>query len=186
MSKGADMDDHRFEEKRLAKVLGLARDTLRMARSALEEGPDWRLGHGRVLYSKKGVMRLLDALGVRLPEKKARQRNGATLARVLQASQFGPAADQKPTSAAAVLWRPQEQELEVVRVYPKNRHILLARPCSETLGPKGHPYLDPDGNVRVRVRTTEKFCEGMRMVCQHVEEDLWEFDGRCPRWRGRW
>jgi hypothetical protein len=40
--------------------------------------------------------------------------------------------------------------------------------------------------VRVRVRSNRNFIPGMEMPCRHLNTDLWELVGNCPRARGRW
>ena len=40
--------------------------------------------------------------------------------------------------------------------------------------------------LRVRVRENKNFVKGMEIQCRHLQADLWEFVGRCPRSRGRW
>jgi hypothetical protein len=44
----------------------------------------------------------------------------------------------------------------------------------------------PDGELRVRVHSNVNFVPGMELTGKHVQQDLWDLVGRCPRRRGMW
>lgn len=72
--------------------------------------------------------------------------------------------------------RPDVVDLICMRM-PMNRHIVLARmkdaPRTAAL-------------VRVRVRDSSNFVAGMELQARHLGADLYQFEGRCPRYHGRY
>jgi hypothetical protein len=61
--------------------------------------------------------------------------------------------------------------------------LLEAAPKDAEKFPKD---LGDRGLLRLRVHKTMNFVVGMEVTADWVEQDLWEFLGRCPRWRGKW
>jgi hypothetical protein len=185
------MSEHRYSEKIIAEVLGLARDTVRVARlTILKEGDHWAKAHNEVALTAPAVPLLLKTLGVKIPKKRASIPGGITIHCLLQQADLeahrNPTPPKKTAGGPAVLYKPPPQIL-IVDQLTRNHQILLARFKDEQLAPKGAKYLgQPRGLVRVRVRNTEKFVIGMEMNARHVQADLWELVGRGPRFRGRW
>ena len=65
-----------------------------------------------------------------------------------------------------------DEVLVTVTGLPKNLRIL---------------YADHEGEqIRVMVNSSENFILGMEIRAKHLQEDLYELVGRCPRSRGRW
>lgn len=145
------------KESTLARTMGIPRGALRTARAKLLEGTDWKLIQNTVLYSENGMKRL---------------------ERVLTGQSMSPGAEKKGMAAkepSKPLVEPPatpEEKKGVVTALTRNRQILMAEIDGET--------------CRVRVRSSENFVAGMQLTVQHIDEDLYEFTGRCPRSRGRW
>jgi hypothetical protein len=64
------------------------------------------------------------------------------------------------------------ETLSVSRLVRNNRILLATTAGGET--------------VRVRVRDSKNFIEGMELRARHAGGDLYHHEGRCPRWKGRW
>lgn len=77
--------------------------------------------------------------------------------------------------AAAATSVPEVADL-VIEACCRNPKIVLAR--GEGL----------DGLQRVRVRSNANYAAGMRLRCRRstAVADLWVYEGRAPRWKGRW
>jgi DNA-directed RNA polymerase beta subunit len=121
-----------------------------------------------VAYSADGVVMLLAHLGARMREKKPRLPGGLTIKGLLSEARIEAAAAAVDEKKAAA---PAEQEL-TVQALTRNGQIVMATRGEEL--------------VRVRVRESRHFVAGMKMTCRHLQADLWELVGRCPRFRGRW
>lgn len=67
---------------------------------------------------------------------------------------------------------PRIEELTVVRTVRNPRIVIAA--------------LSQDGEQRVIVRSNENFLPRMKLRARWLHDDLWQLEGRCPRWRGRW
>jgi len=167
----------RYAEDILSEALGLSRDIVREAREKLLEGEDWETAGNRVVLTDDGVMRLLEALGVDLPKKRARVPGGLTIASLLDLSRLDPLTAVQGEDSAV---KGKLYQLEAVSS-PRNSKILMARHLE-----KDAPGETIEGLVRVQVRDNSNFVDGMILVAMWIEQDLWELVGRCPRFRGRW
>lgn len=87
--------------------------------------------------------------------------------------------------AQAVVYQPPDQTL-VVEAITRNSRVLMARFEDSPLSPRGEKHRGENGLVRVSVQNNVNFVPGMPIECRHVQADLWELIGRCPRSRGRW
>lgn len=90
---------------------------------------------------------------------------GASGEEIASPGQAGAAVDEK--NGAVVV------EATVVKATFKNRLIITANLAS-------------GAEVRVRVHSAEKFVPGMPVRIRHVEDDLYDLEGRGPRARGVW
>lgn len=158
-----------YGEERLAARLGVSRELLRTFRDEnLTEGQQWTMAGREVAYSEAGVRMLLTHLGARLREKRPQGPGGLTIQGLLEEARLEDATEAVDEKKAA---GPVEDEL-TVQALTRNGQIVMATRGEEL--------------VRVRVRESRHFVPGMRMTCRHLQADLWELVGRCPRFRGRW
>lgn len=157
-----DDKDFTLEEGQLSAELGLARPKVRALRTdELVHGTDWKSIGGLVRYSRAGWEKLRRSVGLAAGEPAA--------------PPPAPAKDLAPKKAVGQpppLQHGDVHDLVVVRIYPVNRKILLAR-----LG---------NSEVRVRVGSNQKFMPGMVLPAKFLEADLWELARRAPRYRGKW
>lgn len=77
----------------------------------------------------------------------------------------------EPASAEAAESAKKEVRVAVTR-FTRNHQIMMAEHEGQ--------------EIRVRVNSSRNFLIGMEIPVAHVQEDLWELIGRCPRARGRW
>ena len=149
-------------EAHVAGSLGICRDHIRHLRQTfLTEGVHWA-------YVKKRVMLSEAALSI-LAQKKALP---------YPTTEFSEKAQGEAVAAQRLLLPAPFKGTLVAWSSPKNSRILLAYP----------PGTDPQNRlnlVRVRVRSNENFVRGMEFQAQHVNEDLYDLVGSCPRWRGK-
>lgn len=68
---------------------------------------------------------------------------------------------------------PVRVELLTVAWLPRNPRLLMGKTVAGEL-------------VRVRVARQVNFLPGMRLEAREEQVGLWVFEGRCPRFRGRW
>lgn len=148
------------KESSLSRSMGIPRGSLREARSKLLEGTDWAMVNNAVMYSETGMKRLERVLTGKTEYGPTAHAEKAT----------GPVND----SDAALVHAPAPpvQKKCVVTSVTRNRQILMAN-------------ID-EKDCRVRVRSSENFVPGMELTVHHIDEDLYEFIGRCPRAKGRW
>lgn len=165
-----------YAEDKMAEYLGVSRDSLKAFREDLLEGEDWACEGNRIRYSEDGVLRLLDLMGLDLPKKRAKGSVGSSISSLLDCARLAQPAtpDSKKNGA------PEVFELRVVKV-TSNRNILFANHTADTF-----PGSTENNLVRVKVRDNSNFRQDMILQAVHIDEDLWELAGRCPRFRGRW
>jgi hypothetical protein len=70
-------------------------------------------------------------------------------------------------------------ELEVWFVPKTNRTMLVCH----AVGADGS---NPNVLVRVTVRDNSFFLKKMRLRARQVNDHRFDFEGACPRWRGKW
>lgn len=140
-------------EADLAKRLGLPRPTLRKIRAD-------KLQEGKEWAEEGGEVHLTLQGGKK----------------VLEAVGAFQGAEKKAGDVEQLLGLSVKDELLVLTVEgrTRNRHIVMA--WVDDPAPRAEL-------VRVQVRDNRNFVEGMRVRARHVEEDLWELVGRCPRSR---
>lgn len=152
------------EETRLPKILGLkSRNRLRALRQQLlREGEDWVFEKKRVCYTLAGVEKIRAHLRL----------SGETTAPPTCSAQPGPAIAPLPEPETLLVWN--------CRLV--NKKMLLA------YKPDTDPH-DAKNILRVRVRSSENFVrfvhgEPMKLRARHVQADLYELVGPCPRRKG--
>jgi len=81
----------------------------------------------------------------------------------------------KPAVVAPVAAPAPRIEALIVTNVPRNKHIVEAARSNGTV-------------VRVRVSDNKNFLPGMTLTARqgHQFADVWNLEGRCPRYRGRW
>ena len=163
-----------FSEKRLCDVIGISRKEVKEVRkNRLEKEAAYQAKGNRILYSENGVRALLEALKLKIPEKRPKAPDGVTMERLLMMSVLPSLAPedipiQGPTRA-----------LLVIVDVPKNRgKILFARFKDVNLA-KDFPMFQND-TVSVRVRDNTNFVTGVEINCVHAQGVTWDFVGRCP------
>jgi hypothetical protein len=145
------------DEAQVALDFGFAREVVSELRARiLSPALEWILYKKRILISEQGLEKLRSALGA--PEGK--KEGGAAPA-------FGDGENGQDGAA-----RDEPVALTVTMV-PRNRHILLAKKEDGT-------------EVRLRVRDNVNFLIGMQCRGRHAHEDVYDLEGRAPRFRGRW
>ena len=171
---------HPHVERELAEALGVAHDFLKsIRRDQLARGADWELVKGQVAYSDAGRAKALAALtaddsapnvaphgpdaGSEKNRAAAAEARGAAPVAELDAAALDAA-----TEAAAI---GAEIVTLVCAKLPRNRRIILARHSGAL--------------VRVRVKDSQNFRIGMELPARHVRDDLWQLEGKCPRYPGR-
>jgi hypothetical protein len=149
-------------EAHVAGALGISRDHIRYLRKTfLKEGEHWA-------YVKKRVMLSASALSI-LAQKKALP---------YPTTEFSEKAQGEAVAAQRLLLPAPFKGTLVAWSSPKNTRILLAY----------FPGTDPNNRlnlVRVRVRDNQNFVRGMEFKARHINEDLYDLEGSCPRWRGK-
>lgn len=166
-----DDKDFTLEEGQLSAELGLARPKVRALRTdELVHGTDWKSIGGLVRYSRAGWEKLRRAVGLAAGEPAAPPPAPAKdLAPKPAVGATAGAGHPLPTEP---LRHGDVRDLVVVRIYPTNKRILLAR-----LG---------ESEVRVRLGDNRKFTKGMTLPAKFLEADLWELARRAPRYKGKW
>ena len=166
-------EETRFEEDAIAKAVGIHRGRLHKARMRLQKKV-WGYDHGRVAYTREGVMDLLKEIGVMLVAKKKGAAPDAwgrkTLEDVLALSELG-----KPAEGMEGC-----QRLVVMKQMP-NPKVLMAGMLSDESMPWGFA-------CRVLVENSENFVKGMEVTAREVDrvQYLYRMVGPLPRSFGRW
>lgn len=151
-------------QSHLPNQLGVAEEWIRSARDGLEEGVDWKKQGQRVLFSQRGVTRLLELLKM-----------------------AGGAAQETPERKVIALLPERAGSLlegVAMRVVsaPKNPHLVIAVPADED----GLPIRGA-GQARVKVASNVNFVPGMLLKATPVAgvAGLFRLVGACPRSKGR-
>lgn len=146
-------------ESKLSHVLGPSRNELRRLRGIhLLEGTDWIVEKRRVVWTLSGVEKIRAVLT--LP----------------------PAQTAPETASALVVSLPEPVTLLVHNARLVNKKLILA------YAPGTDPA-DAKNVLRVRVRSAENFMrfvhgKPMEIKARHVQADLYELAGQCPRRKG--
>jgi hypothetical protein len=190
-------------EARLTKKLGLPRKVVREQRDyALLKGTDWQEEGGEVRLTRAGTMALMESLGLFGVDADASEQAALAAPVLAEASVGGEQAvigdrlsvvgAEGPASLETTPGRgPAIPEgdvgadaqgeskalaLAVLEVDARTRNKRIVMAWVNDPAPRAEL-------VRVQVRDSKNFVAGMRIECRHVEEDLWELVGRCPRSR---
>ena len=164
-----------YEEEAIARAIGIVRGRLHKARNLLDRSL-WQLDHGRVAYTRAGVVALMAVIGVGFPEKKrgckAKEPDTwgrQTLDEVLDESLIGA-----PPDGMEGLQR------FVVKGLTLNPFIV-------------HAYMMVEGGAdytvyRVKVKNSANFVKGMEVQARQIEgaTGLYRMVGPIPRSFGRW
>lgn len=151
-----------MKESDFQGVLGVSRDKLRWLRRGLEAGVHFVKEGRSVVYTESGQAEVRARIAAELG---AAAVSGADGANGTDMSGVKP----DPQS------EPEIEELRVVRRVINPRIVFCAIDGAAPL-------------QRVIVRNSQNFLPGMLVKARRVKgsADLWELQGRCPRWRGRW
>lgn len=144
-------------EADLPGLLGCSREELtRLRQDMLTWGTDFILEKRRICLSTDALNRLLAALGL-------------------------PLVVQPPEKIAV----PSPDTVMALRMVPVAVVTFKVYPA-RTLNP--HIILATDGKtlVRIRVKSKENFRGGMEVRCTHVQGDLYDLAGNCPRYPGKY
>lgn len=174
----------------VAERLGLQRSVLREFRKKIPAGVCWRNTRRGIEWTDAGLKELERRLnlprrgfddsgqGVESTQGEKRPPAAAGLPPV-EDSAVDAAKNSGVTELSAAPARglsepltPMQRELQVVRVYTRNRKLLL---CADSAG----------AEQRVRVRNNEFFVKGQVIPCVHQNGNLWTLNGRCPKARGK-
>jgi len=199
------MSEFQYLEGRVAESLGISAATLRKGRKLfLVEGETWGLVEfekkRRVAYTMTGLVRLVKGM-------QDSAEFGARASGAVQAGDLSAVMESALVRAASIEKREAVEEAPAVKLLEapwacpeavlvverltKNRRILLAKIDDLWIAEHGYGFFhsigtDPRGLMRVRVRETKNFINGMPVECRHVQLDLWECTARMPRWKGRY
>jgi len=174
-----------YEEKRLASALGVTRPMVKAVRVGLSFGEQWTKKSGRIVLTRKGVVLISTQLLARCPTDDEMGLICSACKIIAPEKEASLGLPEGVPMALMVIDRPRGAVVMVVDLqtrHNRNIQIVMARPSRAI--PRA--CIDEKGMVRVRVRNNEKFTHGMEMQCRHLQKDLWELIGRCPRYRGRW
>lgn len=176
-------DSQNFAAKNVAESdlpgrLGVSRPLLRLLRDELlAEGADWELREKQIWLSETAVEkiaagygRLKDGSLADLKSEKSPPEGGTPNPEKKGAGGTAPSPALKNGGAPAPAVVLHELRVWKADGYAGGR-MLLAR----TIAGKA---------VKVRVRSTEKFCPGMVLYASRVNGELYQFQGPYPRWRG--
>lgn len=159
-----------IEEGDLALEFGFSRAVLTDLRShVLEEGADWKISKKRVLISPAGVAKLQKNLAEE-PENEAPEPENTGPALLTLAQGENGHGEAAGSGNEALL-------LVVSRVPGINRRILCAKRKE-----------GDDAELRVRVKDNQNFMPGMEFRARPdpIYADVYNLEGRTPRYRGRW
>jgi hypothetical protein len=161
-------------ERELAELLGVAQDTVKEQRQTLQltRGADWELVKGSVTYTDPSAKKILVAL----------QRPPEAPAATVTPPAAAPPGDSAPNTAPAipaVAELPSRAPVAIVDLVcvkqPRNPHIVLARLAAAD---RSAPLV----RVRIRnVRNADLFKPGTEIKARHVQDDLYQLEGRAPR-----
>jgi hypothetical protein len=147
-----------YYEAKLASALGLKRDELKFVRGdSLQKNLDWQMRGRDVVLSESGLAALKNYLGLNL--------NGVDL------SGCAVEPDPQKNGAPAVL-----ADL-VVKIVYANPRLLLATTTADDGASR---------EVRVRVKNNLNFRPRMTIKARQIGPDLYQQEGRCPRFPGRY
>lgn len=167
-----------FKEEEVAKTLGVTRGEIKKLRAAhLQEGADWEVQGRDVVLTDDGLTRLQDAIA-RLKVKAAEKE---------QATQNELHAMYEEQSAQHVSKIMPEVLQGILQKVQENRKAEKMKVLKTFRNPRIMECATEEGKVvRVRVRSSENFLPGMELQAFHEQDDVYTFEGRCPRWRGKW
>lgn len=151
-------------ESELAELLGVAQDVLKAQRKALllTRGADWDLVKNAVTYTEAAAKKILAALQAGSPPAEPAAVDPATIGEPAEP----PALPEKAAPAIVDA---------LCAKLPRNRRIIIAR-----LGAGREAPL-----VRVRVKDSSNFRVGMELKARHLAADLYELEGKAPRFPGK-
>jgi len=157
-----------YPETAVGDVLGIPKKRLRAIRRncGLRDGEHFRTINRSLVYSVHGMKLLLRCMGT--------VGNGdfdEMCHKILIAANGSYTEGEGTTTAIVHLERPV-CEMIVHRADWLNSRIITA-----LLG---------GVQQRVNVTSSKNFVRGMRIKARRIEGDLWQLQGRCPRYRGRW
>ncbi|MHC4616782.1 MAG: hypothetical protein ACYTEQ_03415 [Planctomycetota bacterium] len=171
------MSQYVYSEPRIAKALGVSRDDVKAVRDDhLQKDAAWILDKKRkqILYSKEGIVTLLEFLQLHIPEKRPATPDGMTMEKLLMLSVLPSL---RPDEVPGV--DPVKAILRVVGIPTSRLTVLEANFVDEKLQEKFQTY--DGGKVTVRVRSNVNFAVGAEIVCYHANACAWDYTGRYPR-----
>lgn len=169
------MSEFKHFEGEVAKRLGVSREEIRSLRMEhLLAGVDWILEKNRVALADSGVEKIAALLSPLTATERAVEPTMDLAAAVIQEATQAAAEAAGDVPVVLHVWR-----------QTRNPKII------EAFRPGTDPMLR-ENVVRVRVKSSENFCrvggdgKPMELPVVHLQSDLYELVGRCPRRKGRW
>jgi hypothetical protein len=155
-------------ESKVAGRLGLSRDMMRALRTAhLVEHVDWLTISGRICLTEEAVGKI--AAGLRLPPVA----DAATIS-TAETEKSAPG-EATGTTARLLVWNSKMKNRRIIEAYAVGTNPSLRQNI-----------------LRVRVKNADNFMrvgydgKPMELPVVHVQADLYELVGPCPRKKGRW
>lgn len=162
------MSENDHSEERIAEILKISRtDLTEIRKEILFEKEHWSTQKRTVIYTKAGVDKVLEHLnlvsqGFAVPLVVTKSDNGVQLE-----------SERPINDPEAISTKEDAPEYVLVKITQKFRNPLLMAAEFE-----GKP-------IRVRVRDSKNFMPGMEIKARRIRDDFFIFEGRCPRWKGR-
>jgi hypothetical protein len=162
------VSENSFSEERIAETLKISRtDLIALRKEILFEREHWETKKRTVIYTQSGLDKVLEHLnlvsqGFAAPLVVTKSHNGV------------PRESSEPiNNPEAISAKEPAPEYVLIRITEKFRNPVLMAAVFE-----GNP-------IRVRVRDSKNFMVGMEIKARRIRDDFFIFEGRCPRWKGR-
>jgi hypothetical protein len=175
-------------EPLVARVTGVKKSQLATLRQALlSKGPHWDLERNVVVYSREGLEKIFPRLGLRFEDFPWTQNQAS-------ADDSDDTPDETPidaTLSAPGTTAPQSEAIAPATkqaVTIEERRLLSGQVVRLSRNPIMLIAKVEDQEVCVRVRENKNFLPGMEVLIREPGpgSELWYFEGRLPRWKGRY
>lgn len=162
------MSENSFSEERIAETLKISRtDLIALRKEILFERDHWETKKRTVIYTQAGLDKVLEHLNL------VSQGFAAPLVVTKSYNGVHDESEQPINDPGELSKKETAPEYVLIRITQKFRNPVLMAAVFE-----GNP-------IRVRVRDSKNFMVGMKIKARRIRDDFFIFEGRCPRWKGR-